>query len=295
MTYRRAPLTGVLASYWYFRNYDFDRFHPRCPLILDSGAFSAYTSGAQIDVNDYASWLIPLQGRYQFAFNLDALGDPDQSLTNWRHLKEQDLLTVPVIHYGDRPDEVLPPYIQEGADRLALGGIAVSGAGAQVMGWVAYVFRWLRDHGHDLPVHGLGVHLSSPLARLPWATTDSSSFSMAWRFARLRLYMGNRQWRKVNLDGREPFRYGAQIRSYGIDPASVAVSNSTTRPDLIRLATRIEVRAAGDYPPTDRYVTTTMTVQDGLDLVTHEAARFLAPGAGIPDLDTVVPEVVDAD
>src|SRR5690606_28334701 len=56
---RTAPkergMTGFLASYYYFRGYDF-RGHPG-PLIIDSGAFSAFTLGDTIDIRDYARFV----------------------------------------------------------------------------------------------------------------------------------------------------------------------------------------------------------------------------------------------
>lgn len=279
-----SPGTGVLTSFWYYRKFDFARIPEGVPLILDSGAFSAYTSGAEIALDDYADWCEALSGRYRFAFNLDVIGDPQGSFEQWLDLQERrGLRTVPVIHYGDRPEEVLPRYIDAGADRLALGGIAL-GMTPQVMSWIAYVFRYLREHDLAVPVHGLGIHMRSKAARFPWATTDSSAFTGAWRFARLALWMPDRRrWVTVPLDGRMVYRYGNVIRFYGFEPEQVAVSNSSTREALVRLATRVECQAAADWNgrKTSRYTTTKPSVVTGvgLDVVAEETQRFLAETA----------------
>lgn len=242
-------LTGVLTSFWYFRKFDLNKLGS-CRVIADSGAFSAYTSGAVVTPGDYADWLDQWPDRFEFAFNLDVLGDPAQSLANWQALQDRGHLTVPVIHYGDRPEDVLPAYLNrtDPADRLAFGGIAVSGASTQVKAWCAYVFRWLRDNAPDLPTHGLGVHMKSKLAAFPWTTTDSSSFGSAWRFGRAVLWDPDHlRWVGYRLDGKDVYRVGRITRRYGVEPGEVAESTGETRDTLVRMVTRSECRAAQDW------------------------------------------------
>lgn len=318
--------TGILASFFYYGRYDFTRLPPTVPLILDSGAFSAYTSGATVTADDYGRWL---SERYapgatpppRFAFNLDVLADEHASLANWRRLRDHHgHVTTPVLHYGTHP-EAIEPYMQEGADRVALGGVATGAGGRQAMAWAAYCLRYLHQHHPSVPVHGLGVHMRSQLARLPWDTTDSSSFTSAWRYARLALWLPpvtNRlgRWVQVDLDGRDVYRYGATLRRYyGTEPERIHSSTPELREELVRVATRIECRAADDWDrthasPTARFVTTTrdpnglaavgdelavterylttkpsVTTGVGLDAVAYEAAgveRFLASTTGEP-------------
>lgn len=244
---QRRPSTGVLTSFWYYADYDFARLPVDVPLIMDSGAFSAWTSGGKVTLEDYAAWLRDTSPRWAFAFNLDVIGDEAASFANWSKLLTHGALTTPVIHFGDRPEEVLPRYFAAGADRLAISGGAMKTADInQVLRWQAYVHRWIQRNRPQTPVHGLGVHMRSKLAKLPWATTDSSAFTSAWRFARLGLWTGKR-WFTVPLDGRSIYRHGNAVRSYGFDPSEVATSNPQTREHLVRLATRIECRAAEDW------------------------------------------------
>jgi len=273
--------TGVLTSYHYFRGFDFDRLPASVPLVMDSGAFSAYTSGATITTGDYAAWLTDTAPRWRFAFNLDVLADPKASLANWRTLADHGHRTVPVIHYGDQPAAVLPPYLAAGADRVALGGLAVSPT-RPAMRWTAACFAWLRDHHPHIPVHGLGIHMRSPAARLGWSSTDSSAFTAAWRYGRLGLYdPATRRWATVPLDGRATHRYGRLLRSYGFTPAEVAESDTHTREALVRLATLVECRAADDWPG-DRYLTTKPSVVTGIGLadVAHTVDRYLTTTLG---------------
>ena len=280
--------TGILTSFWYYEQYDFGRVPESVPLVLDSGAFSAFTSGGKVDIDAYGRWVAGLGDRVKFAFSLDVLGDEVTSLRNWRHLLDEcGVMTMPVIHYGTRPEKVLPAYLEAGADRLAFGGIAVSGAGAQVQAWCAYVFRWLRDNAPDVQVHGLGVHMRSRLAAMPWDSTDSSAFTGAWRFARLALWdHGHSRWHTVPLDGKALLRYGRAVRYYGVDPHFVAKAEPTSREQLVRLATRIEAQAAADWDArgrrrAERYLTTKPSVGEGygIDLVAREVDRFVVDGS----------------
>jgi hypothetical protein len=282
--------SGVLVSLWYYRNYNFDTIPREVKVILDSGAFSAYTSGGSVDPQDYADWMTRLAGRFEFAFNLDVLGDNDASFAAWEDLRGRGHETVPVIHYGTRAQDALPRYLDAGATRLACGGIVVSGAGPQVMSWIAHVFKWLRDNGHDdIPVHGLGLHMRSKLAVFPWATTDSSHYTAAWRFARLSLWdrrSGHEAWRGIRLDGKQPYRHGPALAAYGVGPEQIERSTPANRDVLVRLATRSEVYAAEAWDrrrarhngtPTTRYLVD--TAADLMPAHAQEVARYLVPGS----------------
>ena len=246
----RGPV-GLLASFFYYRTFDFGTLPPDVTLIMDSGAFSAWTLGKQITPADYAAWLKKWAGRYWFAFNLDVIGDEAGSYRQWMQLRDLGVNTVPVVHFGDQPDEVLARYLRQGdVPRVAISGGAMRAANrGQVLAWQAHVLRWLRDNAPETRTHGLGVHLASQLARLPWDTIDSSTYTMAWRFARLGLYRPKaRRWKTVPLDGHTlPAKYGADVRHYGIDPGLVASSTPSSRPELIKLATRCEVLATVHY------------------------------------------------
>ncbi|QGJ92674.1 queuine tRNA-ribosyltransferase [Microbacterium phage Megan] len=244
---------GVLLSYWAFkqkRDLASD-MGTTAPICIDSGAFSAYTSGAKIEVAEYAEWLDAINRPIDYAFNLDVLGDEEASYRNWRALRdEHGHLTMPVIHFGQRPEEALPPYLAVGIDRLSMGGIA-GGATKQSIGWSAHVFRWLRANGlSDLPVHGLGLHMRSDLARLPWATTDSSTYVNLWRFGHFVLWTG-KAWPMVWLDARDGkgvYAYGDAFRRMGVEPADVDRPRfRTDDPLACEVIVRIEDTAARDF------------------------------------------------
>lgn len=239
--------TGALASFWYYGKYDFGNLPADVPLILDSGAFSAYTLGAEIKLADYAAWARDLAGRYDFAFNLDVLAEPEASLANWHALRDMGVDTTPVIHFGSHPDAELPAYLAEGVDRVALGGLASGGATPQAKAWTAHVMRWLRDNAPHVATHGLGIHLRSSMARFPWTTTDSAAWTGPWRYGRSMLWDTVRKRWVTDEHTGATLQHPAVIRQHGGDPRELRKINAENRDQMIRVAARSEVIAANDW------------------------------------------------
>lgn len=242
---------GVLASYWFFPGFDFSQLPAETPLCLDSGAFSAYTSGAAIALSDYASWLTRTREQhvFDFAFTLDVLGEAEASYRNWRSLLDDyGHATLPVLHYGARPSDVLPRYLDHGVSRIALGGLASGGMTPQVKAWCAAIFAYASRHAPGLAFHGLGIHIRNAARAFPWSTTDSSTHTMAFRYAHTYLWDSPaRRWRSILLDGRTPYRHGALLRSYGTDPFQIARPTPEGVPALQHLIVSSEAQAARDW------------------------------------------------
>ncbi len=61
----------------------------RLTLIGDSGAFSALTQGASVDIGAYADWVNRWREHLLWVASLDVIGDPVGSMRNWRKLRER--------------------------------------------------------------------------------------------------------------------------------------------------------------------------------------------------------------
>jgi len=240
-------VTGFLASYYYFKGYDF-RGHPG-PLIIDSGAFSAYTLGVSIDIRDYARFVTEVEAiapGFLFAINLDVIGDAEASYLQWRRLAiEYGVATVPVVHQnGEAPQAQIDRYLEDGATRLCFGGLV--GQRSKSLPWVAHGLKYLREVSPDTLVHGLGVVEGTRASRLPWDSTDSAAGTAATRFAHLRLVAPGGRGGFVSLDlnsSTRPSRHEAElIRSYGIDPADLRSREGLTPLERNRALTRLAYR-----------------------------------------------------
>jgi hypothetical protein len=70
-------------------------------LMIDSGAFTAWTKGYKIDVDEYAEFLERWRGCWDHAITLDVIGDGKASARNTRKLHERGLPVMPVFTRGD--------------------------------------------------------------------------------------------------------------------------------------------------------------------------------------------------
>ena len=90
-----------LISYYYFKTRKVEELAARwqpLQLFADSGAFSAWSLGGQIDVHEYADWLHKYKHLFAVYANLDVKGDIDASLRNQQILEEKGLHPLPVFH-----------------------------------------------------------------------------------------------------------------------------------------------------------------------------------------------------
>lgn len=242
-------MVGFLASYWYYRKRDLAEVPG--PLILDSGAFSAFTQGGAVDVDEFAEWIdrvADANSNLRWAVNLDVIGDGARgtaaSLENWRYLtaraRTRSLSTgrpepeiVPVVHFTSPVpfEEQIKPYLDEGARRVCFGG-GVGAAPKASTQWAAYGLAWLRDNSPETLTHGLGVGPWVARARLPWDSTDCSDFGLGYRFGYVRMPHPERR-APVDIKlgtGTPPSRQAAQvIRRYGVDPRDCTSPVPATR------------------------------------------------------------------
>lgn len=145
-------------------------------IILDSGAFSAWTRGVTIEVEDFADF-VHKHGPWEAVVNLDVIGDPVGSFENWLKLRELGCETLPVFHL-DEPHEWLEAYLAEGADYVCLGNLKGGKGLSRKRRWLESIFPLL----DGVKVHGLGVFEASLLKAFPFFSVDSSTWSMAAGF-----------------------------------------------------------------------------------------------------------------
>lgn len=115
----------LLCSYWYFKNKPLARFCEelgyRPEILLDSGAYSAFTKGKHVNVLDYIDYIRANRDYISRYITLDVIGNPQMTLLLWDLMNAAGLFPVPVIHYGDDLD-LLQYYLAEDVNLVALGG-----------------------------------------------------------------------------------------------------------------------------------------------------------------------------
>lgn len=197
-----ADVGGILVSFAHDRNGTMLGGVDQAAVMLDSGAFSAWTVGASVDLDAFARYAQRQLARFPDAVvvNLDVIPGTaekpivsasakrkaiDESAANAERLRDYGLPICEVYHLHE-PTSVLGAILERlrPGERLAFGGLARQRGGqgfAVKHRFCSAAFAYLRDRfGWDKlpPVHGLGIAPDGPIggAAFPWASVDCSSW-----------------------------------------------------------------------------------------------------------------------
>lgn len=141
------------------------------PLFLDSGAFSMFTRGKQIDINEYVDYIKAELPRFEIYASLDVIGDWKASRKNTEYMESKGLKPLPVFHYGGPLKEL--QYLVDKYDYFALGGLVpLSKNRAKLQQWLDYCFTHIKPLKK---VHAFGITGQS-LTRYPLYSADSTSW-----------------------------------------------------------------------------------------------------------------------
>lgn len=210
-----------LLSYHYFKKMDLDELvdgmSAKPMIFADSGAYSAWTQGAEVKVKEYAEWLKRWQHLLSVYVNLDVIRDVDATASNQRLLEREGLAPIPVFHTGS-PMDVLDD-LAKSYPYIALGGM-VGSSGAACLRWSAACMKRTQDQGTVF--HGFGQTRKALIESLPWYSVDSSSWGSGHRFGAVDIWNG-RTWTKVRVgNAKSVYAEAAAIRKLGVDPACLA-------------------------------------------------------------------------
>jgi len=180
-------------------------------LFLDSGAFSAWSKGIEINIQEYIDFIKTYQEQIKVYAVLDSIGDPEKTLRNQIIMEEAGLDPLPCYHYGE-PLEYLENYVKE-YDYLALGGmVPISKKDLQL--WLDMIFADYICDENGMPktrVHGFGMTIFKLIRRYPWYSVDSTSWIMTSRMGGLFVpQFKNDDWAyildpiKINMSHRSP-------------------------------------------------------------------------------------------
>ena len=244
---------SLLLSYHYMQQFDltplldktFGVERDDVIVFMDSGAYSALTQGAPIDIHRYAKFLTDWRHELHLMANLDEIGHTAESAeAGWRNYRilteDYGLPILPVMHIGE-PMEVLDRYLDAGQQYVALGGLTTTPwrVGAP---WLVRAFQ--RAKGHAV-FHGFGVSSWESQRHLPWYTVDHTGWFAGAQYARLTLFDGRRR-RSFELTRVDPTSRSSEFnqlcRSYGVDPKGARVAGVEATTSILTLAARSVVR-----------------------------------------------------
>lgn len=169
-------------------------------LFLDSGAFTAFTKGAEIGVDEYAAYIRKTQKYWKTCSSLDAIGrgatdSPEQlasareSYSYFLKLRKRGAKVQPVYHVRE-PKKVLETYVNEGHDYIFIGGMVPESTPWLMQRlddlWDSVLTN--KDGTKRVNIHGFGLTDSKLMFRYPWYSVDSSSWLMTGIFGACMFY-----------------------------------------------------------------------------------------------------------
>lgn len=159
-------------------------------LILDSGAFSAWTKKVEIKIDDYIAFIKSTIDVVDHYVNLDVIpaefgrkpteeeveASAQASWDNMVYMESEGLHPIPVYHMGEGL-EWLDKLINHGCDYIGISP-ANDRTTKQKIEWLDMVFNHIcdKDGIPCIKTHGFGVTSLPILYRYPWYSCDSMSW-----------------------------------------------------------------------------------------------------------------------
>lgn len=167
----KAP---ILVSYHYMREWkeeqiDYVLSNPNAEILLDSGAFSALNTGAEVKLEDYIAFLHRWGDKLFGYMLLDKLGDPGVTASNLAAMLDAGLQPIPIHVRGDSQERM--DYLFTVSDYVAMGGFRRPKVGWSGKGYVKLKMSWAAGR----PVHWLGYTRQDMLPTFRPYSCDSAN------------------------------------------------------------------------------------------------------------------------
>lgn len=206
---------NLLMSYAFHGRTDLHEARKRMPcgrILIDSGAFTAWSTGKVIKLEEYAEFLQRYSGAWDHAVTLDTIGDPIATRKNTMKLHAMGIPVMPVFTVGDTLTE-FDSMIRD-AGYVCVGGTVGMNKEHQTRR-LAMLQRRAENLGGG--IHALGVGATDALVRIKPYSADASNVSGGFRFGTLVYWDG---FKVRNASTRDPKKYSAalpHLARHGID------------------------------------------------------------------------------
>ena len=191
----KCPKLNILVAFPYFSKKIYEKLMELDPstfrLIVDSGAFTAWNTGKQISLDDYAKFLKSIPSHWDYkAVQLDVYGDPEQTYINYMRMLDMGYADImPVFTRGDSLERLEEFYSY--TDYIMFGGIAIGGQNTN------YV-KWFCEMNKGRHAHWVGFVNVPFIKHYKPYSVDSSSIKSSARFGNLQIYAGNGNLKSIN-------------------------------------------------------------------------------------------------
>ena len=180
-------------------------------VFLDSGAFSAFTLGVEIDLPTYCEYikrnrdLWRVEDGAMMCSVLDGIGDPLKTYQNQLAMEQLGAPPLPCFHFGE--DERYLEHYVKNYEYITIGGM-VGKPSAQLARWLDRIWeKYMVDHTGKprLKVHAFGITAIPIMERYPWYSVDSSSWIQSAAFGSII----TPDWGPLSVSSKSPSRHDA--------------------------------------------------------------------------------------
>lgn len=181
-------------------------------LFVDSGAYSAHTKGAELDVDEYISYINKNEGIFDVVAQVDKIpgefkkhktleqlkSAPEESWQNYLYMRERVIdadKLLPIFHQGE-DFKHLQRMLEAKFDGKHIPYIGISPANDLLTShkakWLETVFRIIRDSSNpQVKTHAFGMTTKNLLEKYPFYSADSTTWLMQGIFGSIQTPVGN--------------------------------------------------------------------------------------------------------
>lgn len=231
---REQDVQNVLISFAFFKSAQktreiFGNYQPK-NLILDSGAFSVWSKGDEVDIDQYAMFckdmikLFPETNCY--CVNLDVIpgrfgqrptaqqiiDSAEEGWKNMEYLEAKGLKVIPVFHQHE--DFAVLDKLRNHTDYIGVSP-ANDVSMDEKLNWMNKVYSIIKD---TIKTHGFAVTSTDQLYRYPLFSADSSSWTSPSRFGTIPIFTDTLEMKVIKYkDKASVMKYWEYIKDWGIE------------------------------------------------------------------------------
>lgn len=184
--------TNLLMSYYYCNEFSEKVVIPSCDsFMLDSGAFTFFSSGKHVDWNDYiekyAEFVVRNDIKLFFELDIDVLIGYENVLRLRKKLESlANRKCIPVWHKSRGLDEFVKMCKEY--DYVAIGGIVTKEINSKEYKYFPKLIKIAHDNGAK--IHGLGFTSLVGITKYHFDSVDSTAWISGNRFGHIYMFNG---------------------------------------------------------------------------------------------------------
>jgi hypothetical protein len=189
--------------------------------LLDCGAYTAWTTGKKIQLDDYCKFIENCKPKPWRYFTLDVIGNPEKTATNFEIMLQRGFKPVPIYTPGE--DKKAIEYFYNKSDVVGFGGIN-GFKGQKRKGYVNGIMKAAKGR----KVHLLGFTDNIYLKAYKPYMCDSSTWESA-RFGNINLYLGQGKTKiikRIKSKNKFSTEIHNTIKKMGINPYRMSKEKS---------------------------------------------------------------------